>query len=947
MIRNRSVWIFFVAVFSIHSAIVIGEDTKFFAGAAAVDVTPIDISPAKPAIIAGGFLEAQSSQIVDRLYVRSIVLHDGKSKIVLTVVDTCMMTQSLIDEAKRIASKESGIPIDRMMVSATHTHSAPAAMACLGTRQDKSYAAWLPGKIAESIVQANKNLQVARIGWSSVDDWEHTHNRRWIRKPENKVVDPFGVANGLAHMHPGYLSPDVIGPSGPVDPALSVISLQTRAGKPLAVFANYSQHYFGSGAVSSDYYGLFCKYITAIVQEPGEGNGPFVCAISQGTSGDLMWMDYGSPAKPELTLDRYAQSVARYAEKALAKVEYHDHVTLEMVEKQIEVKYRVPDESRLAWAKPIAAGIQDEKPKSLPEVYAMEALILHERQKTNLKLQAIRIGDLTIATLPNEVYALTGLKLRGRSPASSHFNIELANGAEGYIPPPEQHILGGYTTWPARTAGLEVTAETKIVDTLVEGLEKVTKKKPRAMTDEHGKYADEILKSNPWGYWRMNDEDGKTLRNAVSGGVPAKLTDGFAFYLPGVGSGTGIGNGEELVTGNFSGPNQINRAIHLAGGNIMIDAKKLNKTPGMSVAMWVWLGEGSGASDRMGTVCQSPFGDSLTAIQSSDHRVAWSLNGQSTEPNWRADDWNFLVLVSDGKSCKLFVNGEKGSAIETKSLNRGGGDSFELGEKLQGKIDELAIFPKTLQADDVQRLWLLSGIAEDRARQQKERAQAVKQLQTPRFGSEYSELIGKLKPLVQFGLEQKNELSKWSLDSKNVTFAIGSHAMFRSGRITGQSSALTNDYSVSLWFRNELPNEARPVTAYLFSRGVDGDAKAPGDHLGIGGTFKPELTGHLIVFNGNDRDQVIVGRSSVTPGTWNHALMVREKNRVRVYLNGDSEPDIDSDLDVTFADSKQFYFGARSDNFAPLLGNMANVCDLRTQSQSARSSISGQSSGRN
>lgn len=25
-------------------------------------------------------------------------------------------------------------------------------------------------------------------------------------------------------------------------------------------------------------------------------------------------------------------------------------------------------------------------------------------------------------------------------------NIELANGAEGYIPPPEQHKLGGYTT---------------------------------------------------------------------------------------------------------------------------------------------------------------------------------------------------------------------------------------------------------------------------------------------------------------------------------------------------------------------------------------------------------------------------------------------------------------------------------------------------------------------
>ncbi len=113
-------------------------------------------------------------------------------------------------------------------------------MACLGTRQDKAYAAWLPGKIAESIVAADAKLKPARIGWSSVDDWEHTHNRRWIRKPESKIVDPFGEATGLAHMHPGYLSPAVIGPSGPVDPTLSVISIQTREGKPLAVFAKFA-----------------------------------------------------------------------------------------------------------------------------------------------------------------------------------------------------------------------------------------------------------------------------------------------------------------------------------------------------------------------------------------------------------------------------------------------------------------------------------------------------------------------------------------------------------------------------------------------------------------------------------------------------------------------------------------------------------------------------------
>ena len=42
------------------------------------------------------------------------------------------------------------------------------------------------------------------------------------------------------------------------------------------------------------------------------------------------------------------------------------------------------------------------------------------------------------------------------------FTIELANGCSGYIPTPEQHKLGGYETWPARSSFLETGAAPKI-----------------------------------------------------------------------------------------------------------------------------------------------------------------------------------------------------------------------------------------------------------------------------------------------------------------------------------------------------------------------------------------------------------------------------------------------------------------------------------------------------
>ena len=301
-----------LGLLALAANVAIAADPPFRAGAAAVDITPAKL----PAIIAGGFLEGRAEKISDPLYVRCIVLDDGKTKIAFAIVDTCMMSQSLIDDAKQQASTQCGIPVDHLMVSATHTHSAPAAMACLGTRQDKDYAASLPAKIAAGIVAAVKTLQPAKIGWASIDDWEHTHNRRWIRKPEKRIIDPFGNATVLANMHPGYLSADIIGPSGPVDPGLSVLSLQTLDGGPIAVLANYSQHYFGSKPVSADYYGLFCKHIAALLGQKGDGNGPFVCAMSQGTSGDLMWMDYGSPQK-SMTADSYSLAVAKYAEKAL------------------------------------------------------------------------------------------------------------------------------------------------------------------------------------------------------------------------------------------------------------------------------------------------------------------------------------------------------------------------------------------------------------------------------------------------------------------------------------------------------------------------------------------------------------------------------------------------------------------------------------------------------
>ena len=910
------------------------------AGAAAVDITPRNFPPNPPSIVAGGFLEGRADRVHDPLLVRAIVLDDGGGdgraavRLALVVVDSCMMPQTLIDEAKTQASARCGIPIDRMMVSATHTHSAPAAMSCLGTRLDAPYAARLPGLIADAIVAATDRLEPASIGWGSFDDWHHTHNRRWIRRPETRVGDPFGNPTGLANMHPGHLSRDVIGPSGPVDPQLSVLSIRTAQGKPLAVFANYSQHFFGAPAISSDYFGPFCRIVASALGETGDGNGPFVCALSQGTSGDLMWMDYGAEPRP-IGIQEYAAAVAHSAVATLDKIAYRDDISLAMTEKVLPLAYRVPDESRLAWARPIAAGITDDLPKNLPEVYAREAMILHDRQRTTVKLQAIRIGDVTITTLPNEVYALTGLKLRNRSPAALHFNIELANGAEGYIPPPEQHVLGGYTTWPARTAGLEVAAETKIVDTLTVALEEVTGKPRRSPGDApYGPAAEAVLAAKPVGYWRLDDEDGETGRNSVANGMPAQLTPGFAWYLPGVGSGTGAGAGEALVPSRFTRVEstneshegarnvRVNRAVHLAGGELVLPDKPPQTDA--TVIAWLWLGERSGASDRQGTVCSGLSTEPLVARQDGVHALRFLFGDNTTVMPLRADDWHQVAIVRRGDAVQVHIDGAATPSLIGRAAT--GEKPIVLGSGLQGKLDEVALFDRAIDAAEIAALWKASGIGEQRAAEEASRQHEAEErsrlANAPPFPTDHAAKIAALQPFMACSLaESPKDLAAQG----NVRFDPMAYATFHGGRLAGRYSGLGSEWSVAFWFRCDVPNDSRLVTAYLFSRGPRGAAQAPGDHLGVGGTATPNGPGRLIVFNGNESDELLTGKTVLPPRSWNHVVMARSGRRMTVWLNGVAEPEIDGEITPTAADAREFFLGSRTDDFAPLRGHMAEV----------------------
>ena len=571
----RAVWAALAGMFlswaAIASASIAAEREKavFRAGAAEVDISPTQF----PVIVSGGFLQQQASRLHDPLHARCLVLDDGSTRIAVAVVDTLFMPRELLEEIKREASRATGIPVERMLISATHTHSAPSVVACLGTGVEESYVPVLRQGVVRAIEAAARSLTPARIGWAVIADPEHTNCRRWIRRPDRVGTDPFGQKTIRAMMHPGYMNPDYEGPAGPEDPDLSVLAVQSLDGRPIAVLANYSMHYFGAAPVSADYFGRFCARFARLVGAE-KLERPFVAMMSQGTAGDLHWMDYGRPART-INIEAYAQQVAEVAWKAYQTIGYRDWVPLKMAEKRLLLARRVPDAGRLAWAEQI---IQKMKPRSLPasitEVYALEQLYLAKEPQRELTLQAIRIGELGIAGFPNEVFGITGLKVKAQSPLCPTFNIELANGQEGYIPPPEQHELGGYTTWPARTAGLEVEAEPKIVEAVLQLLEQVSGRPRRPFAEVHGPYAQAVLDSKPLAYWRLGEWAGRQAADSSGHNHSARLEPGFALYL----------EGPEAQ--GFCGANHVNRAVHFAGGRMTCTLPSLH--PAYSVELWFY-----------------------------------------------------------------------------------------------------------------------------------------------------------------------------------------------------------------------------------------------------------------------------------------------------------------------------------------------------------------------
>lgn len=445
------------------------QERVFRAGAAASNITPPLGEP-----IVGGWESPPAKHIHDELHARCLVLDDGQTRLAFAICDSVGIPREVFDEAKRQIHEATGLPIENMLMSATHTHSATSSRTdnrMVRAEKLNAYQSFLARRIADGVLRALHNLEPARIGWGKAEVPSQVFNRRWYLTPGYPLPNPYGGTDQVM-MNPPAGNPNLLRPAGPTDPEVAFLSVQSRDGRPIALLANYSLHYVGgvpANEVSADYFAMFADRIQVLLKAD-RLDPAFVGIMSNGTSGDVNNINFrekGQRRPPYQKMREVANEVAEAVFQAHQQVRFQDWVPLAAAQQELTLAVRKPTPEQLAYVRKIKEKPESEKPYHRHErTYADRALRQVEApDQVQVILQAFRIGDLAICAVPFEVFTEIGLELKQTSPFAQTFTIELANGSYGYLPTPRQHTLGGYETWLG-TNLVEIEASDKIVQTL-------------------------------------------------------------------------------------------------------------------------------------------------------------------------------------------------------------------------------------------------------------------------------------------------------------------------------------------------------------------------------------------------------------------------------------------------------------------------------------------------
>lgn len=434
------------------------------AGVARVDITP----PLPIDLVGYSRRVAPATEVRAPLTATALVIRSEATTAAIVAVDVPFIVPDDADRLRAEIGREINAPADNVMLSVSHTHAGPMTRATgvkIGGMQrhrsanELTFIERLPRQVVSVAGIANRSTEPVRVA-GGVGTLDLAINRR--------------QKNAEGRMILGW------NPDKPVDREVGVIRFDRFDGTTLAVVANYACHPVVVGpedaAVNPDFPGAMRGFV--------EETTGATCLFLQGACGNLLPLegffdhagpemdfgrrlgvevlhvleslepvrreirrfDYGSvtpitlqrrkPVEPQpeqplvvtsRTVELPLKPLPTLAELEVARDSYQQTLDEAMVEGADRVAWN-PIEYHLNWSED--AIDQMKRGKASPQVPAF--------------LQAIRIGDVVIASMPGEAFSELAIAVKQRSPAATTLFAAYTNGVLTYLPTADEYGDGGY-----------------------------------------------------------------------------------------------------------------------------------------------------------------------------------------------------------------------------------------------------------------------------------------------------------------------------------------------------------------------------------------------------------------------------------------------------------------------------------------------------------------------
>lgn len=432
-------------------------------GSLQVGIAEADITPPIGFPMAGYYFERLADGTADPLKAKAIVFRDATSEGALVVCDLIGIATDLSQAIRKRAAMKTGIPESHIVISATHSHTAPNYMKELwlnlgGMRQEPLRSEYIEKLISgpvEAVIKAHASAKPAVLECGSVtQSTPVSFNRRFVMR------------DGSVRTWMNHANPDVVRAAGPIDPEIGLLAIRDANGVLRGTVSNFALHLDTVGGLkwSADY-----PYF--IEQTLRKSAGPNMISIfGNGCCGDINHVNPRSTDRNKS--DFIGNSLGESIRQGLGKLQPFDQTNLVVRSRVVQLPLQDATHDEVARSIQILAAAQrKETVDFLEHVTAHKKVMLDQlRRREPLANAAEHINwglsralagvgetlpaevtvmtlgrDVAIVCLPGEVFVELGLAIKQGSPFRTTLVIELSNCSESiYIPNRAAYAGGSY-----------------------------------------------------------------------------------------------------------------------------------------------------------------------------------------------------------------------------------------------------------------------------------------------------------------------------------------------------------------------------------------------------------------------------------------------------------------------------------------------------------------------